>query len=131
MSPGSNKTTEHYRGLDKEVTITDLEAYTDYAFTLRACTSGGCGDSEVIEFLTPEGRPSGQQPPRIEPLSNTSFHLSWNPPDKPNGELCMIISQFFFSFFFIRVVDKSLFLCYFYFEENELLTGSACNRSVI
>jgi len=88
----------HYEGLSTAITIEDLVAFTNYTFTLRACTSGGCGDSIPIVVITPEDKPLLQRPPSITPLSNTSLQVSWDPPDEPNGKIII--------FTIFRIIDK-------------------------
>jgi len=67
--------------------IYSLSAFTNYTFTLRACTSGGCGDSLPVVVLTPETKPAKQKPPLIVPVSNSSLQVSWDPPDEANGKI--------------------------------------------
>nr|XP_018671138.2 usherin isoform X1 [Ciona intestinalis] len=75
----------HYRGLATRTEIESLRPFTNYTFTLRACTSGGCGDSLPLVVITPEAKPAQQLPPVITPISNTSLVVSWEPPQEANG----------------------------------------------
>ncbi|XP_076812806.1 usherin-like isoform X3 [Clavelina lepadiformis] len=75
----------HYRGLSTRVVVESLRAFTNYTFTLRACTSGGCGDSFPISVITPEAKPNKQHPPVVRAVSNTSLQVWWEPPDEANG----------------------------------------------
>lgn len=65
--------------------------FTNYSFVLRACTSGGCGDSEVVVAMTQEDYPEKQHPPVVTSLSNSSLFVQWEPPEDANG--------FFFLFY--------------------------------
>ena len=38
----------HYEGLQLSVQLTDLLPYSNYTFTLSACTSGGCVNSKSV-----------------------------------------------------------------------------------
>lgn len=76
---------EHYSGLDLSVEVKNLEAFVNYTFVLRACTSGGCGDSRPVVAITPEDKPRKIKPPKVVALSNTSLVASWEPPEEPNG----------------------------------------------
>uniref|UniRef100_H2YEQ8 Usherin n=1 Tax=Ciona savignyi TaxID=51511 RepID=H2YEQ8_CIOSA len=75
----------HYNGLAKRAEIDTLQPFTNYTFTLRACTSGGCGDSLPLIVITPEAKPGQQLPPEITAISNTSLLVSWEPPVEANG----------------------------------------------
>lgn len=77
----------HYEGLEHSITLTNLEAFVNYTFTIRACSSGGCGNSQPIIVKTHESFPEKQKVPLILPLSNTSLFVSWEPPEEPNGKL--------------------------------------------
>ncbi|XP_077967518.1 usherin-like isoform X1 [Styela clava] len=76
---------EHYSGLEMEVEIENLRPFVNYTFIVRACTSGGCGDSMPIIVVTPEDKPKRQPEPTITAISNSTLLIEWGPPEKPNG----------------------------------------------
>ena len=72
--------------METRVTIETLNAFTNYTFVLRACTSGGCGDSQPVVAMTTEDAPSNQYPPNVTALSNSSLYVEWEPPERANGK---------------------------------------------
>ncbi|XP_070624944.1 usherin-like [Bos indicus] len=68
-----------------------LQPYTNYSFTLRACTSAGCTSSEPFLGQTLQAAPQGVWvTPRHIVVNSTTVELFWSPPEKPNG----LISQY-------------------------------------
>ena len=75
-----------YQGLSLRTVVATLQPYTYYEFYVTACTKGGCLVSPGVPVITKEALPEGQQPPTITALSSSELLVSWNPPEKPNGE---------------------------------------------
>ncbi|KAM5238832.1 usherin [Ctenodactylus gundi] len=75
----------------RQHTITGLQPYTNYSFTLAACTSAGCASSEPFLGQTPQAAPQGVwATPRHTVINSTAVELHWSPPERPNG----LISQY-------------------------------------
>ncbi|XP_041578632.1 usherin [Vulpes lagopus] len=75
----------------RQHTVTGLQPYTNYSFTLTACTSAGCTSSEPFLGQTLQAAPEGVWvTPRYIIINSTTVELYWNPPEKPNG----LISQY-------------------------------------
>ena len=78
----------HYEGLAFEMVVTDLTPFTNYTFVLRACTEGGCLNSQLLVVITGDTVPEAQGPPDIMAIGESELYISWGPPQYPNGELC-------------------------------------------
>ncbi|XP_053463887.1 usherin [Nycticebus coucang] len=75
----------------RQHTVTGLQPYTNYSFTLAACTSAGCTSSEPFLGQTLQAAPEGVWvTPRHIIINSTMVELYWSPPEKPNG----LISQY-------------------------------------
>ncbi|GAB1285872.1 Usherin [Apodemus speciosus] len=75
----------------RQHTVTGLQPYTNYSFTLAACTSAGCSSSEPSAGQTLQAAPQGVWvTPRHIIINSTAVELYWNPPERPNG----LISQY-------------------------------------
>ncbi|XP_003474286.2 usherin isoform X2 [Cavia porcellus] len=75
----------------RQHTVTGLQPFTNYSFSLTACTSAGCASSEPFLGQTPQAAPQGVWvTPRHTVINSTSVELYWSPPEKPNG----LISQY-------------------------------------
>nr|KAF6302646.1 hypothetical protein mPipKuh1_018529 [Pipistrellus kuhlii] len=75
----------------REHTVTGLQPYTSYSFTLTACTSAGCASSKPFLGQTPQAAPRGVwATPRHIIINSTAVELYWSPPERPNG----LISQY-------------------------------------
>ncbi|XP_078675414.1 usherin-like isoform X2 [Branchiostoma floridae x Branchiostoma belcheri] len=85
VTPSRPTPNSHYTGLATEQLITDLIPFTNYTFTLEACTSGGCGVSDPVVFTTFQAAPEGQGAPTITALSPTELYIDWDYPLQPNG----------------------------------------------
>ena len=57
-----------------------------YNLTVRACTVGGCADSEGVIFITKSAPPTSMPAPVITAISSTQLLVEWQPPLSPNGE---------------------------------------------
>jgi len=66
--------------------VRGLLPFTEYNFTLTACTSGGCTSGTEVFAQTSEAAPSGPlAPPNIFVLGPTRVEVSWSAPSIPNG----------------------------------------------
>eukprot|EP00062_Callorhinchus_milii_P018719 gi/632972566/ref/XP_007902721.1/ PREDICTED: usherin [Callorhinchus milii] len=82
---GSHLDQMHYEGLETLVTLNDLAPFTNYTFTVQACTTGGCAESNAVVEITEQAPPKGQAPPVISTLSATMLFVEWTAPVHPNG----------------------------------------------
>ena len=62
-----------------------LSPFTNYTYTLTACTGGGCTVSEGVWTVTDEATPTGLAAPQTNTTSHNSIALVWTPPTEPNG----------------------------------------------
>uniref|UniRef100_A0ABM5FBM8 Usherin n=1 Tax=Pogona vitticeps TaxID=103695 RepID=A0ABM5FBM8_9SAUR len=71
-------------------TVSDLQPYRNYSFTLTACTFAGCTSSQTSSGRTLQAAPQGvwSQPRHI--IVNSVVELYWDEPKESNG----IISQY-------------------------------------
>ncbi|KAG8584399.1 hypothetical protein GDO81_008814 [Engystomops pustulosus] len=65
----------------------DLLPYSEYTYSIEACTVGGCTISDRTHIRTLEGPPDGLNPPRAEALGATEVNVTWSPPSILNGEI--------------------------------------------
>ena len=74
-------------GADDEKTYMDdgLISYTYYAYSITACTQGGCTESSKTTIRTPETSPFSVNPPTIQTLSSSTLRVSWIKPMITNG----------------------------------------------
>ncbi|XP_018411554.1 PREDICTED: usherin [Nanorana parkeri] len=71
----------------------DVLPYTEYTYSIIACTIAGCTTSDLTPIKTVEGPPSFLKLPIVEPLSSTEVNVFWDPPSMPNGEITKYIIQ--------------------------------------
>ncbi len=76
-----------FTGLATSANVTGLRPFTDYFFVVRACTSGGCGSSELSTVRTSEAPPTFQPAPNVTSQSSSSLLITWDIPTEPNGNL--------------------------------------------
>ncbi|XP_056424309.1 usherin isoform X1 [Hyla sarda] len=69
----------------------DLLPYSEYAYSVVACTLGGCTISDPTHIRTLEGPPGALIPPKAEALSATEVNVSWSTPTIRNGEITKYI----------------------------------------
>ncbi|XP_069811529.1 usherin [Dendropsophus ebraccatus] len=69
----------------------NLLPYSEYTYSVVACTLAGCTVSEPLHIKTLEGPPASLNPPTVEALSAKEVNASWFPPSIPNGEITKYI----------------------------------------
>ena len=79
--------TEVFSGLDVTYTVTDLLPYSLHAFTITACTNGGCTTSGEVMARSEDAPPEGLSPPLLRVVSANAIEIVWSPPAQPNGAL--------------------------------------------
>ncbi|XP_022099403.1 usherin-like isoform X2 [Acanthaster planci] len=62
-----------------------LQPYTVYAYSVKACTAGGCTTSEQATIQTSQALPSGLAPPTVSEVGTTWAHVGWALPAETNG----------------------------------------------
>ncbi|XP_041418335.1 usherin [Xenopus laevis] len=70
-----------------------LLAYTEYSYSVTACTLGGCTTSEAAHIKTLEAAPSLVYPPMVKSISSTEINVTWSSPMLQNGEISKYIIQ--------------------------------------
>lgn len=71
-------------------TVSGLQYYTQYTFSVEACTNRGCQISQSSVAMTLEALPEGQPQPTLLALADelgahAGIQISWEGPVKPNG----------------------------------------------
>ncbi|XP_075060358.1 usherin [Mixophyes fleayi] len=77
----------YFAGKRLSSVISNLQPFTVYNISLVACTNGGCTKSSPTLVRTMEYRPSHIKAPSVTVTSAHSIKISWQSPDKPNGEI--------------------------------------------
>ena len=72
-------------GLVLTYVVTNLVPYTNYTFTISACTGAGCQAAPSIWKITNEAQPAGMGVLSFSDINSTSLNVSWSPPAFPNG----------------------------------------------
>ncbi|XP_013916323.1 PREDICTED: usherin-like [Thamnophis sirtalis] len=69
-----------------QLTLTELQPYENYNFTLTACTFAGCTTSQTTAGRTLQAAPQGVwSQPRHITVSSKIVELYWDEPEKTNG----------------------------------------------
>ncbi|KAM4770863.1 usherin [Rhinophrynus dorsalis] len=71
----------------------DLMPYSEYNYSVIACTLGGCATSDPAHIKTLEAAPALVSPPNVESLSTTEINVTWSSPLLQNGEITKYIIQ--------------------------------------
>ena len=77
-------------GSTTHFTIENLQPYTIYAFRVKAATANDLKIGPFSNrhyFRTSEYLPGKMVKPRLASVSVSIMYVTWDPPDKPNGEL--------------------------------------------
>ncbi|KAF3823125.1 hypothetical protein GH733_010561, partial [Mirounga leonina] len=78
---------EYLAGQSLSLLVSDLQPYTQYNFSLEACTNGGCTASASKSAWTMEAPPQNMDPPKLQVTGSESIEITWKPPRKPNGQI--------------------------------------------
>ncbi|XP_078412490.1 usherin [Cetorhinus maximus] len=84
-TPGNPVDQVHYKGLQTFVTLNDLTPFTKYTFTVQACSTRGCIESNPVVEITEQAPPEEQGLPIVRTVSSTELFVEWIAPGKPNG----------------------------------------------
>nr|XP_004672060.2 usherin [Jaculus jaculus] len=76
---------EYFAGQNLSFLVSHLQPYTQYNFSLVACTNGGCTVSESQSTWTREAPPENMDPPTLQVIGSQSIEITWKPPRSPNG----------------------------------------------
>nr|XP_045618771.1 receptor-type tyrosine-protein phosphatase F-like isoform X2 [Procambarus clarkii] len=71
-------------------TIKDLNAWTSYNVCVAATTNKTYSDDKCNNSRTDEDKPGEVSSTVLKTLNDSSLHVQWTPPDKPNG----VITQY-------------------------------------
>ncbi|XP_073529682.1 usherin-like [Phyllobates terribilis] len=77
----------YFAGRRLSIIISDLQPFTIYNISLVVCTNGGCTSSLGTIVRTKEARPSHMKEPSFVVTSAQSIKISWQIPNRPNGEI--------------------------------------------
>ncbi|XP_069911419.1 usherin isoform X2 [Oryctolagus cuniculus] len=78
---------EYLAGQGLSLLVSHLQPYTQYNFSLVACTNGGCTASEPNSARTMEAPPEDMDPPTLQVTGSESIEITWKPPRSPNGQI--------------------------------------------
>ncbi|ELK32172.1 Usherin [Myotis davidii] len=78
---------EHPAGQGLSLLVAHLQPYTQYSFSLVACTRGGCTASAPTWARTLEAPPQDMDPPELQVTGSESIEVTWTPPRHPNGQV--------------------------------------------
>jgi len=68
--------------------VGDLRPYTEYNFTVEACTNGGCARGNATTILTLPILPDFQPAPNVTSLlGGRAVTVEWDEPPEPNGRI--------------------------------------------
>ncbi|KAK1328091.1 hypothetical protein QTO34_012514 [Cnephaeus nilssonii] len=74
-----------HEGRGTSATVWNLLPFTQYRFSVQACTGGGCLHSSPVTVTTAQAPPRGLGPPAVRAISSTELRVEWAPPMEPNG----------------------------------------------
>ena len=74
-----------YVGQNRQFTDNNLTPFTQYTYSLQACTSGGCNFSTSVTNTTFEALPEDFNSVQASSLTSTSIRVEWREPLSPNG----------------------------------------------
>ena len=74
-----------FSGLQLSYTVTDLQPFTYYSYSISACTVRGCGSSNQSTIQTLEGVPVGYIEPTVVDITPNTIVLQLNEVQRPNG----------------------------------------------
>jgi usherin len=74
-----------YSGQDHSFTVSAKKPYTEYTFSIAACTKSGCTRSLSAKVRTLERPPGAMAAPVATVAGSRTVRVEWNPPAEPNG----------------------------------------------
>lgn len=78
---------EYLAGQSLSLLVPGLRPYTQYNFSLVACTDAGCTTSVSRSAWTMEAPPQDMDPPKLQVTGSASIEITWKPPRHPNGQI--------------------------------------------
>uniref|UniRef100_F7ALI8 Usherin n=1 Tax=Xenopus tropicalis TaxID=8364 RepID=F7ALI8_XENTR len=78
---------KYFVGKKLSTLVSNLQPFTQYNISLLACTNGGCTSSLTTSFRTMEAPPLEMKAPTYNVTGPSSINLTWESPDKPNGQI--------------------------------------------
>ncbi|XP_058131204.1 usherin [Dasypus novemcinctus] len=78
---------EYHAGQSLSLLVSHLQPYTQFNFSLAACTSGGCTAGASKSAWTLEAPPQNMDPPQLQVTGSESIEITWKPPKHPNGQI--------------------------------------------
>ncbi|XP_056671903.1 usherin isoform X2 [Monodelphis domestica] len=78
---------EYHAGKNLSGVVSQLQPYTQYEFTLIACTIGGCTASKTKSIRTMEAPPQSMSSPKVQATGSESVEITWKVPARPNGQI--------------------------------------------
>lgn len=78
---------ESFAGQGLSLLASHLQPYTQYNFSLVACTNGGCTASKSKSTWTMEAPPENMDSPTLQVTGSESIEITWKPPRNPNGQI--------------------------------------------
>ena len=88
----TGNSTTSFGDLQFDFVVINLEPFTSYTFQLQACTSQGCGFSELVDYMTGEATPRGLQPLNITSITARSLVYEIIPVASPNGHVTYMVN---------------------------------------
>ena len=82
-----------FTGLEMTYLVTGLEPFTEYSFTIMACTAKGCGASSPATQRTAEATPTEYNPPNVTDTQTNTATIVINPVNQPNGIVQYILTM--------------------------------------
>ena len=76
---------EIFAGLEMMFVVTSLAPFTEYSFTIMACTVKGCGSSSPTTQRTAEAIPTNYVEPNVTDTRTSTATIVINPVMSPNG----------------------------------------------
>lgn len=74
-----------YSGKDYSFTVSGKKPYTEYTFSVEACTRAGCTRSISAKTRTLESPPGAMAAPVATVAGSRTVRVEWTPPTEPNG----------------------------------------------
>jgi len=82
-----------FTGLSLSFVATGLQPFTQYSYSIMACTVRNCSSSPPLFTMTPESTPTGYTPPTVVQVTPFSIELSINQVGSPNGLVYYVLNM--------------------------------------